>query len=170
MLKGKPYMKNEKTITIGLPRGLLYHRYKILWQNYFQNLGFKTCESAPTSRMVMEDGARLAPDEACLSEKIFLGHVNSLIGKCDYIFIPRVANLGRNLDMCVRFSALYDTTLCVFWETGQKFLTCSIDVVNGQREEDAFCALGQSLGCSVRDSKKAWKSAKKWKNRHGMPR
>ncbi|MCD7738408.1 MAG: acyl-CoA dehydratase activase-related protein [Lachnospiraceae bacterium] len=154
-------MKNETRPVIGLPRGLLYHRYETLWQTFFHALGMETKVSAPTNRAVVEEGERLAPDEACLSEKIFLGHVSSLIGKCDYIFVPRVANLGRNLDLCVRFSALYDLTRCIFRQTDQKFLTCNIDVVNGAAEEDAFCALGQSLDFTHKESKKAWKEAQK---------
>ncbi|MCD8326640.1 MAG: acyl-CoA dehydratase activase-related protein, partial [Lachnospiraceae bacterium] len=50
---------------------------------------------------------------------------------------------------------------CIFRQTDQKFLTCNIDVVNGAVEEDAFCDLSQSLGFSRKESKKAWKTAKK---------
>lgn len=146
---------------VGLPRGLLYHRYGTLWQTFFRALGYEVKISAPTNRAVMEEGAHLAPDETCLSAKIFLGHVSSLVGNCDYIFVPRVANLGRNLEMCVRFSALYDMTRCVFKQTDQKFLTCNVDVVNGSTEEDAYIVLGQFLGFTRKEAKKAYKAAEK---------
>ncbi len=153
--------ENKNPPLIGLPRGLLYHRYETLWQTFFRALGFEVKVSAPTNRAVMEEGAHLAPDETCLSAKIFLGHVSSLVGNCDYIFVPRVANLGRNLELCVRFSALYDMVRCIFKQTDQKFLTCNVDVLSGADEEDAFIALGQSLGFSHREAKKAYKAAAK---------
>ncbi len=154
-------IKKNKSLVIGLPRGMLYHRYKTLWSTFFHTLGYEVKISPPTNRATMEEGASLSPDETCLSAKIFMGHVSSLIGKCDYIFVPRVANLGRNLDLCVRFEAIYDMTCCIFRTTGQKFLTCNVDVVKGADEEEAFTELARSLGFSLKEAKKAYKTAAK---------
>ncbi len=154
-------IEKKKSPVIGLPRGLLYHRYKTLWQTFFNALGYEVKISEPTNRAVIDEGARLAPDESCLSYKIFVGHVSSLIGKCDYIFIPRVATLGRNLEMCVRFEALYDMTACIFRQSDQKFLTCNVDEAKGIEEEDGFIELGKSLGFSYKEAKKAYNQAAK---------
>ena len=37
--------------------------------------------SKPTNKAMIEAGSALAIDEACLSTKIYLGHIQSLIGK-----------------------------------------------------------------------------------------
>ena len=58
---------DKQTITIGLPRALLYYRYYALWRTFFQELGMEVAVSAPTDRDILDRGAALAIDEACLS-------------------------------------------------------------------------------------------------------
>lgn len=99
---------DKQTITIGLPRALLYYRYYALWRTFFQELGMEVAVSAPTDRDILDRGAALAIDEACLSLKIYLGHVAALVGKCDYILVPRVSNFGRQRSMCTRFESTPD--------------------------------------------------------------
>lgn len=148
-------------ITVGLPRAMLYYRYRILWGVFFQELGVKTVVSGPTDRDILEQGSALAIDEACLSLKIYLGHVHALVGQCDYILLPRVSNFGHHRNMCTRFEAMPDLTKNVFRDTQQKFLTCNIDVLAGEDEEDAFLSLGRQLGFGPKAAKRAYKLAKK---------
>ncbi|MGN0969955.1 MAG: acyl-CoA dehydratase activase-related protein, partial [Evtepia sp.] len=75
-------MTASTPVTIGLPRALLYYRYGPLWRTFFQSLGLKTIVSPPTSRKILDQGTALAQDETCLSAKIFLGHVQELVGAC----------------------------------------------------------------------------------------
>ncbi len=158
-------MKKTDPITIGIPRAMLYYRYGTLWQSFFDGLGIRTVDSGPSSRKILEKGMTLAADEACLSLKLFLGHVNELIGACDYILIPRISNFGRNRNMCVRFEALYDLTCNTFRRTGQKFLAYNVNILTGQDEKDALLDLGQSLGYSAKAVKKAYEEAKKEEHR-----
>ena len=95
--------------TIGLPRALLYHRYGSLWESFFSELGIKTILSQPSNRALLERGSALAIDESCLSFKLFLGHVDALLGKCDAIFIPRYSNYGRDIVFCM---VLYGLCAC----------------------------------------------------------
>ena len=74
---------------VGIPRAMLYYRYGVLWEHFFQALGVSTVLSPPGSRGILEAGTKLAPDESCLSMKMFMGHVDALIGRCERIFIPR---------------------------------------------------------------------------------
>lgn len=155
---------------IGIPRALLYHRYGGLWEVFFRNLGISTVVSTPTSRRTLDEGERLAPDESCLSLKIFLGHVRELAGTCDYILVPRIVNFGRKRSMCVRFASLYDLTKDLFRESGQKFLSYNINVDEYKSEAAAFLTMGTTLGCSLRASKRAYDAACKssqsqWKER-----
>lgn len=100
--------------TIGIPKAFLYYRYNILWKNFFSNLGYKVVESEDTTKEIIELGKIYSIDESCLSSKIYLGHVASLKGKCDYILIPRVENYGKGEKVCVKFNATYDLVRNLF--------------------------------------------------------
>ena len=151
--------------TIGIPRGMLYYRYETLWRTFFTELGAEVMVSEPTTHRIAEDGMSITIDEACLSVKVFFGHVNDLIGKCDYIFIPRVNSFGRNRDMCPRFTAMYDVAKNIFRNSEQKFLSCNVDVPDGNSEQKAFISLGRALGFPAGSTAKAYKKAKKEEQR-----
>ena len=152
----------KQIITIGLPRAMLYYRYRTLWRVFFQELGMETVVSAPTDREILERGTALAIDEACLSLKIYLGHVAALVGKCDYILAPRVSNFGRHRSFCTRFEALPDLVRNVFRGEKQKWISYEVDEeMKRAGEEDALVELGRSLGCSAKAAKRAYKAAKK---------
>ena len=151
----------SRNITIGIPRAMLYFRYEILWKNFFLNLGIKYIVSEPTNKEIIKNGTALSIDEACLSTKIYIGHVNSLIGKCDYILVPRISNFGLKRNMCTKFEALYDMTCNIFRKTGQKFISYSIDELQKQTEEKAFTVLGEELGFTKKEAISAYKAAKK---------
>jgi len=162
---------NQKTDpVIGFPRALLYYRYGTLWKTFFETLGFQTAVSGPTSRKTLDEGAELAPDESCLSVKIFLGHVRELIGTCGYILIPRIVNFGPKRSMCVRFASMYDLTRNLFRDTEQKFLAYDINAEEGADEPAAFLAMGKALGLPAGEVKRAYAAGKKaeeavWKER-----
>ena len=152
---------SRRPIVIGIPRAMLYHRYSVLWDSFFSGLGIGTVVSEPTTKGILEEGTSYAIDEACLATKIFLGHVKSLIGKCDYILIPRISNFGLQRSMCTKFEALYDMTVNTFRSTGQKFLSYNVDVKHRQDEEKAFLEMGIHLGFHRKEVQKAYKRAKK---------
>lgn len=153
-------------ITIGIPRGMLYYRYATLWETFFRELGVRTVLSPETTHDLMEEGMAVAIDETCLALKIYLGHVKALVGGCDYVFVPRVCNYGRNREYCARFEALYDTACNVFWESEQKFLAMNIDEKGHLGEEHAYIALGQSLGVSAGEARQAYLAAKRAERHH----
>ena len=144
---------------VGIPRALLYYRYGTLWEHFFQALGVSTVLSPPGSRGILEAGARLAPDESCISLKMFIGHVESLVGRCERIFIPRYSNYGYTDLFCTRYEGIYDQARNIFRSSGQRFITCNIDVMNGSPEARAFEQLGAELGFSGRESRRAWREA-----------
>lgn len=151
---------NSKTV-IGIPRAMLYHRYSRLWNVFFSELGIRLIISGPTTKGILDEGTDLAIDETCLSTKIFLGHVKELIGKCDYILIPRISNFGQKRYMCTKFEALYDMTSNIFRSTGQKFLAYNIDEKKKLDEETAMTEMGMRLGFPKKQVHKAYKIAKK---------
>lgn len=133
-------------MTIGIPRALLYYRYGTLWKTFFEALDCQVIVSGPTTKQMMDRGSMLAIDEACLSSKIFLGHVDALVGKCDYIFVPRISNFGRNSILCTKFEALHDIVTNTFRGRGIKVLGCNIDIKNGHSEMSEFFYIGKKLG------------------------
>lgn len=148
-------------IKIGLPRAFLYYRYGTLWKAFFRELGIETVVSPPTNKKILDNGTALAVDETCLSTKIWFGHVKYLVGKCDYILVPRITQWGRNRVMCTKFESLYDLTSNVFRESGQKFIVCNIDHRAKIEEQEAFEKLGEALGRSRKMVLKAYKTARR---------
>lgn len=145
---------------IGIPRALLYHRYDVLWTTYFQELGFETVVSPVTNKTILEDGDRYAIDENCLSSKLFFGHVSALIGKCDYIFVPRIANYGKEGVLCSRFEALYDIAVNTFRGKGTEFITCDIDEQQKKCELDAYASLALQFDKTMSEGARAYEAAK----------
>lgn len=148
-------------VTIGIPRGMLFYRYEKMWMSFFSYIGAEPIISGATTQTLLEKGESLAIDESCLSMKVFLGHVDQLVGKCDYLFIPRVSNLGRDREFCARFEALYDVVRHMVAEKGQKVITYNVDIKKKHDEKNAFTELGCLLGADKKTAKRAYLKAKK---------
>ena len=157
-------------LKIGLPRGLLYARCRVLWRAFFQALDIETVTSPPTDREILERGTALTIDEACLSLKAYLGHVAALVGRCDYILVPRVSNYGRHRSMCTRFESTPDLVANVFRGCGQRFLPYDVDVLLKRSEADAFEELGRAVGRPAKEAKRAYRLAKKAELAHHRER
>lgn len=153
--------QTDNRITVGLPESMLYFRYETLWKTFFSALDINCITSGPTTKEILSEGIILSVDEACLITKIFLGHVNSLIGKCDYILVPRVSNFGLKRNMCTKFESLYDLTANIFRDSGQKFISYNVDVLKKLTEEKAFIDMGEELGYPKKVVVSAYKTAKK---------
>lgn len=144
-------------ITVGIPRSLLYYKYNNLWSVFFNELGIKTILSNKTNKKILEEGCKIAQDEACLALKIYLGHVNELINKVDYILIPRIASIKKKEKLCTNFLLLYDLINNSF---NTKIIHYNIDIDNNLSEENEFINMGISLGKSKKQSKLAYQRAK----------
>ncbi len=131
---------------IGIPRALYYYRYGVLWKTFFSALGCEVVVSPKTDRAILQQGTHYAIDESCLSAKIYLGHVAWLMDKCDYIFVPRIADMGRDKEFCLRFRAMPDVVYSTFREEGVRLVTCDIALREGKSEAKAFTELGKKLG------------------------
>ena len=127
-------------ITIGIPKAFLYYRYHVLWETFFKNLDCNIVVSNNTTKETIELGKTYSIDESCLSSKIYLGHVASLINKCDYLLIPRVDNYGKNEKVCVKFNANYDIVKNLF--PNNKILDYNIDKKRNPFNFLSFLKLG----------------------------
>lgn len=73
---------------VGIPRALLFYRFGVLWTTFFESIGRTVVVSEPTDKAIADGGDRLSVDECCLASKVFIGHVESLAGRCDAVFVP----------------------------------------------------------------------------------
>ena len=99
---------------------------------------------------------KISNDEACLSLKIYLGHVINLKDKCDYILVPRLFSIKKNEQVCSTFNALYDL---VHNLVDVNILNYNIDLTNKETKLIAFLSLGEALGKSYISTYKAYKKA-----------
>lgn len=97
-----------------------------------------------------------ANDEMCLSFKIYLGHIDYLKDKCDYILVPRIDNYGRSNQTCTNFLAAFDIINNLF-ET--KILDYNINLEGNNNELDGFLRIGKLLNKSRYDVIKAYNKA-----------
>ncbi len=106
-------MKNKTKIqipsnTVGIPRALLFYKYHHLWETFLYSLEVNYIISPPTTKAILAKGINIAVDETCLPSKIYLGHVDWLIGCCDSILVPRIAEFGKQNTVCTKHQAMPD--------------------------------------------------------------
>jgi predicted nucleotide-binding protein (sugar kinase/HSP70/actin superfamily) len=134
----------EQPLRVGLPRGLLFYPYELLWTTFFETLGFEVVVSPPTNLGLVSAGSKLAPSESCVPLKVYLGHVLALKDKADYVLVPRIVSVRRNEENCQKFMATYDTVANLIPDVS---LICySVDVRLKQREAAEMCRMAAGLG------------------------
>lgn len=99
----------EGKIKVGIPRALLYYKFYKLWVTFFEELGADVVISAKTNKGIKNTAISLAPDEDCYSTKLYYGHVMSLKGKVDYIFVPRFQSEHPTNVSCPKFIGLAES-------------------------------------------------------------
>lgn len=118
---------------VGIPRALLYHKYGVLWENFFRNLHVRVMVSPLSNKQILAEGVNRTIDENCLPMKIFLGHVNYLQGRVTHLFIPRIASINKNEENCTKLWALYDTVATSFPEV--RVIGYNLDKTKGYTSE-----------------------------------
>lgn len=145
---------------VGIPKAFLYYRYRTLWETFFDALNIEVVLSPDTNKEILNRGTMFAIDETCLSSKIYLGHVDYLLDKCDKLFVPRISNFGKDGILCTKFEALYDIVRNTFRDQSPKLLDFNIDVRRSKGELKAFLHLGSKLGKSRAATVRAYTLAK----------
>ena len=144
---------------VGLPQALLYYRYGTLWTTFFQALGREVVVTRPTDRAIVERGDALSNDECCLASKIYMGHVEQLVGACDAVFVPSMANVGLYRTFCTKFQSLPDLVVNTFADRRLRVASCLVNEKQGFDMDESFRALAQDFGASKKEAKRAWKEA-----------
>lgn len=160
---------------VGMPRGLLYYRYHVLWRTFFEQLGRTVVVDSPSTRETFEVGDAASVDECCLASKLYMGHVRALLDGAgaagasapDALFIPSIANIGRFKAFCTKFQALPDLVQNAFYERRPRILSCLVDEQYASTSmADSFIELGERLGASPKEAKAAWREARRAHRRH----
>lgn len=147
---------------VGIPRALLFHVFADLWVNYFKNLGVEVFLSPQTNKEIIKKGVNNSIDEGCYSSKVFIGHVEYLLNKCetnecDMIFVPRIENSAIREEYCARIFGVYDLVKNTF--PSAKLLSANVNYLYRKRESDAFVEIGAALGKTKEQSMQAYNNA-----------
>lgn len=143
-------------MTIGIPRALMYYRYGALWQTFFERLGCEVALSGAGTQQLLARGEALSDNECCLPVKVFAGHCERLVGRCDYLFAPRFERLSASEEFCVRFWGLTDVVRSTF----PRARVLSYNLCGAGSELPGFLQLGKRLGASRGASLRAYREAK----------
>ena len=157
-------------VKIGIPRSIPYYYCKELWISFFEKLNIEIIESPKTNKEIIAKGIRLAQDEMCLALKVFIGHVDYLVDKCDFILIPRIEDYGVSNQTCTNLLSLYDVINNIL---EVNILNYNIATSKKQTEIKGFYKIGQKLGKSKTEIKKTYlyaktKQEKTYKRKHHL--
>ena len=142
--------------TVGIPRSLFYYYYKDLWEDFFNALNISYVVSPKTNNLIMNKGLKISGSEMCLSLKNYLGHIDYLKDKCDYILVPRISNFKNDNQTCTNFWAAYDIIKNLF---DIKILNYNIDLEKGQTLKKGLYKIGKTLNKKPFQIKRAYKYA-----------
>ncbi len=146
---------------VGIPRGLLYYEYEVMWKEFLKELNIKYIVSPKTDKEIYELGSNHAMNESCLPLKVFLGHVDYLLDKSDYILVGRIGDLGYYDRMCIRYQASIDLVQNTFRDQGVDVLAFNVDHSSKDYELKRFVDMGKKLGKGRGESVLAYRKAKK---------
>ena len=144
---------------VGIPRALLFYRFGVLWTTFFESIGRTVVVSDPTDKAIADEGDRLS-DECCLASKVFVGHVESLVGRCDAVFVPCYPTSDHRSGFCTKFQSATDMVRNTFRDDKLRVISC--EVQNARKAKDvrrALCDMAARMGVAPKDARTAFKAA-----------
>lgn len=120
--------------------------------------------SAPSSQKTLEIACAQTETENCLPQKLFDGHLLSLIGHVDAVFVPRIISIVRGHNCCPRFGALYDATRAGI-AGGTSLITTEINETKAPLKKNLL-ELARNLGADRKTAKRALRDALDAMERH----
>lgn len=79
--------------TVGMQRSLYLFQTGILWARFFDRLGYRLVLTPPTTGPISSKGIESVMAETCYPVKVSHGHVQSLLGRTDYLFLPTIVDM-----------------------------------------------------------------------------
>jgi predicted nucleotide-binding protein (sugar kinase/HSP70/actin superfamily) len=145
----------EEKGCIGIPRALMFYRYFPFWRPFFERLGWRV----RVSDGVRQKGKIVYFEDSCLPMKLLVTHAMQLKEKVDHLFIPRLVSIHRTYIMCPKFRGAPDI---VRLATGENVSVIdeTIDLRKGGMSLlQSFLRIGERLGASRQETKKAFREA-----------
>ncbi|QGU00631.1 Activator of (R)-2-hydroxyglutaryl-CoA dehydratase [Candidatus Syntrophocurvum alkaliphilum] len=136
---------------IGIPRTLAYFNYYPFWKIFFDELGHEVVLSTPTTKGILDDGVKVAVNDACIPIKVYHGHVVELANKVDYLFCPRLVSLRKFGDFgtetfCPKFLGLPEMIRYGI-ENVPEIIDVRVNLGSAKKQIDKVCyEVGQILG------------------------
>lgn len=147
----------EEKGRIGIPRALMFYRYLPLWRTFLERLGW---------RVVVSDGVRQKEkiiyfEDSCLPMKLLVTHAAQLKDKVDHLFIPRLVSIHSTYIMCPKFRGAPDIVR-IATEGNVSIIDETVDLRKGGASLlQSFLKIGEKLGTSRQESKRAFREAEK---------
>ena len=145
----------EEKGCVGIPRALMFYRYFPFWRSFFERLGW---------RVTVSDGVKQKEkivyfEDSCLPMKLLVTHAMQLKDKADHLFIPRLVSIHRTYIMCPKFRGAPDIVRLAMGKN-VSIIDETIDLRKGGMSLlQSFLRIGERLGASRRESKKAFREA-----------
>lgn len=145
----------DNKIKIGIPRGLFYYKYNVLWRKFFEELDCDILISPETNYDII-NSKNFCNNEICLPLKIFIGHINYLKDKVDYTLIANIDKINDEI-CCPYYNMLYDI---VNNYLDVNIIGYKINEKNLKVQEREFIKIGEKLGFSKNFTLNAYHKAK----------
>jgi predicted nucleotide-binding protein (sugar kinase/HSP70/actin superfamily) len=147
----------EEKGSIGIPRALMFYRYFPFWHTFFERLGWKVI----VSNRVRRKEKIIYFEDSCLPMKLLVTHAIQLKDKVDHLFVPRLVSIHPTYIMCPKFRGAPDIVRLAT-ERNVSVIDETIDLrIGGIPFFQSFLKIGERLGASKQDSKKAFQEAEK---------
>ena len=133
----------------------MFYRYFPLWHPFFERLGW---------RVVVSDGVRQKEkivyfEDSCLPMKLLVTHAMQLKEKVDHLFVPRLVSLHRTYIMCPKFRGAPDIVRLAMGRNVSIVDETTDLRKGGMSLLQTFQKIGEKLGASRQESKKAFREA-----------
>ncbi|MCD6419172.1 MAG: hypothetical protein J7L41_00460 [Synergistetes bacterium] len=157
--------------TIGIPRGFFFDLYYPEWKVFFEALGFDVLPSPETNKVILDEGIKIGVSEACISLKLYEGHVAYLVksGKVDYVFVPRLLSEypPSAFTLCPKFRGLPDIVRAALLDMKlpDVVLTANGDWGKKNGRLEFYIKVGLVLGKSKWQVKKAFLESQKMRKK-----
>lgn len=133
----------------------MFYRYYPLWQAFFKRLGWRVVVSDGIGKR----GNLIYFEDSCLPMKLLVTHSMDLVGKVEHLFVPRLVSLHPTYIMCPKFRGAPDI-IRLAMEGKLSVIDEAIDLrERGASLLESFLRIGQRIGASKKESKKAFQEA-----------
>jgi predicted nucleotide-binding protein (sugar kinase/HSP70/actin superfamily) len=141
---------------VGIPKSLMYYKLFPLWRTFLQELGMEVVTSDGAVYQILRKGVPFYED-SCLPLKLLIPHSQSLVGKVDALFLPRLISLDRHYILCPKFRGAPDV-LKLALKDKLEIWDGVIDLRQGKRGlDDFFHEIAKRTGVDTNKVRQAYR-------------